>query len=236
MLGISLTSQAQLTQKVVMPHASGLGREEYMVLQAAPETKQGAYWQYAGPKGTTLVTKGFYAAGEKDSVWTTYFDRGKTLQSKGRYQHDQKKGVWEYYSDKGSPALKIDHSTGQTLFSLPPKRPSQLVCRPLPGAAVLTANPQYAEGADALLMRIGMNIRYPAMALRNNVMGQVLVAFVIDSTGTATSYRVVKGVGSGCDEEALRVIQQLPGGWIPAYTNGQPVAAECEVPVIFAIK
>ncbi|NVO30191.1 energy transducer TonB [Hymenobacter lapidiphilus] len=235
-LTTAFSSQAQATQKVVVPQAFGLGREEYMVLQAAPETKQGAYWQYAGKKGTTLVTTGFYAAGQKDSVWTTYYERGKVLQARGQYARDQKRGVWEYFSEKDALQLKFDHGTGQTLFSLPAQRPSQLVCRPMPGAGALTTDPQYALGSDALSAKIGMTTRYPAVALRNNVMGQVRVAFVIDSTGAASNFLVVHGIGSGCDEEALRVVKLLPSNWIPAYTNGRPVAAACEVPVTFSIK
>lgn len=48
------------------------------------------------------------------------------------------------------------------------------------------------------------------------------------------NHHVVRGIG--CDEEALRAVQLLHTNWIPAYANGQPVASECEMPVVFAVR
>lgn len=62
------------------------------------------------------------------------------------------------------------------------------------------------------------------------------MAFTVDAQGQTSSYRVVKGIGGGCDEEALRGVQSVGGEWLPAKTAGQPVSAECEVVVAFYIR
>ncbi|WP_227607513.1 energy transducer TonB [Hymenobacter translucens] len=90
-------------------------------------------------------------------------------------------------------------------------------------------------GMDALLQYISKNIKYPAMALRNQVEGKVFVAFVVGPDGAVSDVKVQKGIGGGCDEEAVRVIKGLPR-WAPGKQNGRPVSVSFTVPVTFAIK
>ncbi|MBC6991392.1 energy transducer TonB [Hymenobacter jejuensis] len=90
-------------------------------------------------------------------------------------------------------------------------------------------------GMEALLQYIGKNIKYPAMALRNQVEGKVFVAFVVGPDGAISNVTVQKGIGGGCDEEAVRVIKGLPR-WTPGKQNGRAVSVSFTVPVTFAIK
>ena len=90
-------------------------------------------------------------------------------------------------------------------------------------------------GMNALLQYIGKNIKYPPMALRNQVEGKVFVNFVVGPTGAISDVKVQKGIGSGCDEEAMRVIKGLPD-WTPGKQNGRPVSVSFTVPVTFAIR
>jgi protein TonB len=83
---------------------------------------------------------------------------------------------------------------------------------------------------------VGTSVRYPALALRNRAGGDVVIEFLVDEQGRASGHRVKSGVGYGCDEEALRAVQQLPAGWLPGVLAGQPVAALMEVPVKFRIR
>ncbi|HEX3386944.1 MAG TPA: energy transducer TonB, partial [Mucilaginibacter sp.] len=59
--------------------------------------------------------------------------------------------------------------------------------------------------------------------------------FVVDNDGSITNVRVLRGIGSGCDEEALRVIKSLPK-WIPGKIYGIPVRIQYSVPVSFALQ
>ncbi|UOR04365.1 energy transducer TonB [Hymenobacter aerilatus] len=95
--------------------------------------------------------------------------------------------------------------------------------------------PEPPGGMNALLQYIGKNIKYPAMALRNQVEGKVFVNFVVGPDGSISGVKIQKGIGAGCDEEAMRVISGLPK-WTPGKQNGRNVSVSFTVPVTFAIK
>ncbi|MCB2409469.1 energy transducer TonB [Hymenobacter lucidus] len=90
-------------------------------------------------------------------------------------------------------------------------------------------------GMEGLLSYLGKTIKYPALALRNQVEGKVFISFVVGPTGGITDVKVTKGIGAGCDEEAVRVIKAMPA-WTPGKQNGRPVSVSYTVPVTFAIK
>ena len=58
------------------------------------------------------------------------------------------------------------------------------------------------------------NLHYPDAARENNITGRVIVKFVVDKKGRIRDARIIKGIGGGCDEEALRVIENMPR-WRP---------------------
>ena len=95
--------------------------------------------------------------------------------------------------------------------------------------------PAFPGGELELKKFVGRNLRYTAPALKNRVEGNVLIKCVINADGRVTDPVVEKGIGYGCDEEALRVVRTLPA-FIPGKQNGIPVAAYYIVPVRFAIK
>lgn len=78
------------------------------------------------------------------------------------------------------------------------------------------------------------NLVYPDTALKSGVQGPVVVEFVIDTYGAVTNAVVQKGIGYGCDEEALRLISLMPV-WQPGRHNGEPVPVRMVVPVMFQI-
>ncbi|TGE17228.1 energy transducer TonB [Hymenobacter elongatus] len=90
-------------------------------------------------------------------------------------------------------------------------------------------------GMAGLLAYLGKTIKYPALALRNQVEGKVFISFVVGPTGNITDVKLTKGIGAGCDEEAIRVIKAMPN-WTPGKQNGRPVSVSYTVPVTFAIR
>ncbi len=70
-------------------------------------------------------------------------------------------------------------------------------------------NPQYPGGKTALDAFIKQHLQYPEEALKQKVEGSVLVAYTVNDDGDVTEAEVVKGLGYGCDEEALRLVNQL---------------------------
>lgn len=104
-----------------------------------------------------------------------------------------------------------------------------LVTNPLNEADVMPAFP----GGEAALYRFLSNhLRYPADALRNKVEGKVFLRFVIDTQGAVSDVRVVRSLGHGCDEEALRVVRMMPN-WIPGELAGQKVPVYSSLAVNF---
>ncbi len=69
--------------------------------------------------------------------------------------------------------------------------------------------PTYTGGKKAFSTFLQQNIKYPPKAIEAGVEGSVLVEFEIDDNGLVHNPRVLKGIGSGCDEEAIRVVSLL---------------------------
>lgn len=78
------------------------------------------------------------------------------------------------------------------------------------------------------------NLKYPTAAKEANVQGMVVVSFVVDVEGKVQDVEVLRGVGLGCDEEAVRVIANS-GTWTPAKKEGKTVATKMTLPVQFKL-
>ena len=76
------------------------------------------------------------------------------------------------------------------------------------------------------------NIHYPAQARRMGVEGRVFVQFVVAKDGSLQNIEVIKGIGSGCDEEAVRILGLSPN-WKPAKQRGKPVKQRIVLPIFF---
>ncbi|GAB2585539.1 M56 family metallopeptidase [Spirosoma areae] len=100
---------------------------------------------------------------------------------------------------------------------------------------VVEQQPQFPGGMTALGQYLTHNLRYPKEAQQNKVQGRVFVQFVITQTGQIQDLRVLKGIGSGCDEEAVRVVSQMPK-WNPGQQQGQAVAVQYNLPIQFSLE
>lgn len=69
--------------------------------------------------------------------------------------------------------------------------------------------PTYKGGPKAMRQFIGENLRYPKEAIENKVEGTVYLNYDINHKGQVTEARVIKSVGHGCDEEAVRLVKLL---------------------------
>lgn len=77
-------------------------------------------------------------------------------------------------------------------------------------------------------------VKYPAQARRMGVEGKVFVEFVVGKDGSISEVKVIKGIGAGCDEEALRVVQAAPA-WTPGKQRGKPVRQKMVLPITFKL-
>lgn len=94
--------------------------------------------------------------------------------------------------------------------------------------------PQYTGGEQAMMKYVAENIKYPQAAKDKNISGRVFVGFVIEKDGSVSNVKVVRGIGGGCDEEAARVIKEMPK-WKPGMQKGKPVRVSYQIPIYFKL-
>lgn len=94
--------------------------------------------------------------------------------------------------------------------------------------------PSFPGGDEPRVKFLRDNIVYPQMAKENNIQGTVYVSFVVDSKGKVTDVRLLRGIGGGCDEEAIRVVKLMPP-WNPGKQNGKSVRVQFNMPIRFTL-
>ena len=94
--------------------------------------------------------------------------------------------------------------------------------------------PSFPGGERKLFEFIGKNVVYPKEAIDAGVEGQVFVEFFVEKDGSITVGKVLKGIGYGCDEEALRVIGLMPK-WEPGSQRGKRVRVRHTLPITFKL-
>ncbi len=99
---------------------------------------------------------------------------------------------------------------------------------------VVEDQPEPEGGLQAFYQYIQKNLKYPSQARRMGVEGKVFVQFVVDTDGTLNDVQVVKGIGGGCDEEALRIVQAAKP-WKPGKQRGRAVKVRMVIPITFKL-
>ncbi|MFO7256937.1 MAG: TonB family protein [Bacteroidota bacterium] len=93
--------------------------------------------------------------------------------------------------------------------------------------------PAEPEGGKRAFRRyLEANLKYPKLAMENGIEGKVTVAFTIEPSGDLTDFRVIRGLGYGCDEEVIRLIREGPR-WKPTKRNDEPVRGKARVKLKF---
>ena len=94
--------------------------------------------------------------------------------------------------------------------------------------------PSYPGGERALLEYVAKNIKYPQIARETGIQGRVFVGFVVEPDGSVSNVKILRGIGGGCDEEAMRVIKSL-AKWKPGKQRGKAVRVSYQIPVVFKL-
>lgn len=100
---------------------------------------------------------------------------------------------------------------------------------------VVEEMPSFPGGDARLLEFLYRELRYPSLALESKIQGLVVVQFIIDENGNITQPSITRGIGGGCDEEALRVVKSMPV-WKPGKQRGRAVKVRYNLPVRFQLK
>ncbi|MGZ3811256.1 MAG: energy transducer TonB [Mucilaginibacter sp.] len=215
LIGIAITGSlfAQTKQVTKTDQVSSI-KERYDVLLSDTNIRQGDYALLS--RSGKLIRKGFYKNNQKDSIWTSY-DYAREPQVIYDYTKKKlvlyKKSIWD-----NNKTDEYDVISGTDTVKMKLDQP-----------------PVYLNGDGELFNVAVMKTRYPARAKEKNIQGKVIIAFTVDSNGHASNYKIKKGIGGGCDEEALRVLQLVKGDWLPGMLNGKPVTVEFETSFSFTL-
>ena len=95
-------------------------------------------------------------------------------------------------------------------------------------------NPRFPGGPKAMVKYLSGELNYPAQAREMGIEGKVFVQFVVNIDGTVSDVKAIKGIGAGCDAEAVRVVANSPN-WIPGKQDGQVVNVRYVVPINFML-
>ncbi len=97
------------------------------------------------------------------------------------------------------------------------------------------AQPDFQDGMEQFYAFLAKNVRYPAAEKRMGVEGKVHVSFIVERDGSLSNIEIVKGLSSGCDAEAIRVMKMVTG-FIPGEQRGTPVRVKMTVPIFYKLK
>jgi len=178
-----------------------------------------------------LLLSAFSASAQKMRV---------TKWESGMMDRRQKVGVWEYYGITPSKEMVVvqryDHTLNKLIYYRPAGdaaymvevAPGQWKRRPVD-------RPPLFIGGDAALAAYTTQLQYPEEAQNRRIQGPVMVSFAIDTLGHTSNHRVVRSIGGGCDQEALRIAKTIPNTWVPARIGSQAVPVEYELTLTFRL-
>ena len=100
---------------------------------------------------------------------------------------------------------------------------------------VVEQMPKFPGGNKALFKFLNKNIKYPEEARKQEISGRVFVTFIVEDDGEITNIELLRGIGGGCDEEAMRVISIFPN-YEPGLQRGIPVRVRFNMPIKFVLE
>src|SRR5690606_5148586 len=100
---------------------------------------------------------------------------------------------------------------------------------------IVEQQPEFPGGYAELQKYLGKNLKYPHMAMESGISGTVYLTFEVDKDGNIKDVRVLRSVGGGLDEEAMRVVKSMPK-WEPGRQRGKPVRVQFTLPVKFTLR
>ncbi|RYE14110.1 MAG: energy transducer TonB [Sphingobacteriales bacterium] len=123
----------------------------------------------------------------------------------------------------------VSTGNGTGVANVPEQDPNAIL-----NAATVEVYPEFEGGMAGWAKYIKKNLRYPAMAQESGVQGKVHVSFIVERDGSITDVQILRGIGGGCDEEALRVIKKSPK-WKAGMQNNSAVRVRYNMPIQFTL-
>ncbi|WP_299284722.1 energy transducer TonB [uncultured Mucilaginibacter sp.] len=134
---------------------------------------------------------------------------------------------------KGDPSadIRIDEAVGKSDIK---EKVVEENTNAIVSFAAVEKLPAFPGGEGAFGSYLQKNLRYPPVAKENNTQGRVILSFVVEKDGSLTDIKVLRDIGGGCGQEAIRVLSKSPH-WTPGIQNGKPVRVAFTMPVNFTL-
>ena len=129
--------------------------------------------------------------------------------------------------------VEVDQNVAIEVYIPPVREEEEVVEQEI--FTVVESMPEFPGGAGKMMEFIARNIKYPPMARESGIQGRVFVNFVVEPDGSVSNVRVLRGIGGGCDEEAIRVVEAMPK-WTPGRQRGKAVRVSFNLPVRFTLQ
>ncbi|RYZ96183.1 MAG: TonB family protein, partial [Sphingobacteriaceae bacterium] len=172
--------------------------------------------------GATLTEKG-------TGLWIEYDDDFKDIVSKGQVKNGKKEGEWISWKADGTQSVQIFKAGQLVSGKLFDKNGKEI----LSGEGTVIKNdfsPLSKYGLQAFANYIKRGLRYPETARQHEVTGVQVISMCVEPDGVVSDVKMIRSVGSGCEEAATRVIT-ASSPWTPGYHNGKPVRVKLTFPI-----
>gem|GEM_PF-930988 len=170
------------------------------------------------------ISEGQFTDGAKSGLWKYYFENSKKVWIKVNFKNDSADGKLLSYYKNGSLKREEIYSNGEKVsgdcFNEKGERTEYYPFM------------VKAYNSGDIGTYLSKNLVYPEKAKEAKIEGKVIVGFNINADGTVSDISVVKGIGGGCDEEAKRLIAEMPG-WVPMQLDGKYFQTYYTLPVVF---
>lgn len=187
----------------------------------------------------------------KDGPYILYNKNG-LKGSEGNYEKNKRIGVWNIYALDSNKLWCVEHFTNDKLDGelLSYYESGKLKRRELHklNDTTVTGKCFDENGNEIPFTRfetmpkapydvpsyLSANMKYPETAKEKNIEGRVITKFIVDTDGTIIHAKIVKGIGGGCDEEAIRVVSSMPK-WTPATQDDKKAKVFFTLPILFKL-
>jgi protein TonB len=117
-----------------------------------------------------------------------------------------------------------------------PREPVETLVEEVIPVSAVDEKPKFMGGDENEFTKwVLKNMTYPEEAMKNGIQGRVICSFVVDAKGNVTNVKILRGVDSSLDKEAIRAISKSPR-WTPGEQRGKPVRVSYTFPVIFQLR
>jgi len=155
----------------------------------------------------------------------------------GQYERGKRAGLWNYYDYEGNLIQQYNHTTKELLFHIATDLNNNKAFRVKTDSFNITTKLERVVlpigGYSGLNTYFYYQLRYPPNSYQNNVEGDVVVSFMVNTDGSTSNFNIKQSLDPSCEREAIRLLKNYKEGWIPAMYKGQEVPAEIQVTIKF---